>query len=263
MWYSRVGFVRHGAVAQGGAFNCLSGPERRRYAEIRPFRRARWLAGRVLGKKLFLDAIAKDVAFVGGPAVREYDATCLGTYPGWLYREVEILPQSPESTGCPRINWAGARWPIGLSVSHAGDFTAACVDRNGAVGLDIEIPAERVPAFYAMSFTNSEKEWVAALCTDTRVGRESACMLLWCLKEAAVKSRESDDISLWNLASVEVRPAGATRDFGALLAHDGALGDAGMSCTVDVSEDGRTRVVEAMLSASRFALLACVAGTRE
>ena len=140
-----------------------------------PQRRADWLAGRLAAKRLLREefGVAPQAWSVGrdgvAPAITGYDL------PGTL-----------------------------LSLSHSGGWGAATVSEwgtEGSAGIDIQLIRPVHPGLCARVYTPGERHQIAA-----RFGAENdpaGMLLLWALKEAAIKARRCP----WerSLQSVTVR----------------------------------------------------------
>src|SRR4029077_2122149 len=104
----------------------------------------------------------------------------------------------------PRVSWAGRAFPAHLSLAHTSGFSVACFDVT-AIGLDLEVPMPRNPAFYRVNFSAAERRWVEGLSGSGRVDAERVYTLLWCLKESALKLCQTDEISVWRIPSIEIK----------------------------------------------------------
>jgi len=70
-----------------------------------------------------------------------------------------------------------------FSISHCGDFAAAIVSRDKRVGIDVEIPVEKILAIQGKFLSDEERQWTAGLQTnDFRLPT-----LLWSCKESVFK----------------------------------------------------------------------------
>ena len=124
-------------------------------------RRAEWLAGRLAAKRLLLEE--------------------LGIAPlSWSVERDGVAP-----------SFAGLTLPDTLlSLSHSGGWGAATlsdVSAEGSAGIDIQRIRPVHPGLCARVFTSGEREQIAA-----HFGTEDSAdgmLLLWALKEAAIKAR--------------------------------------------------------------------------
>lgn len=70
-----------------------------------------------------------------------------------------------------------------FSISHCGDYAAAIVSSTHRVGIDIEIPSDKVDRIKGKFLSESEKMFYSQLVTlDSRLPT-----LLWCAKESIFK----------------------------------------------------------------------------
>lgn len=67
-----------------------------------------------------------------------------------------------------------------FSISHCGDYAAAIVSRNNRVGIDIEIPTDKVLRVEHKFISPSEQQWLAPLTLQTATQ-------VWSAKEAIYK----------------------------------------------------------------------------
>lgn len=124
-------------------------------------RRAEWLAGRLAAKKL-LQA--------------EFGTDPLGW---WVGRD----GAAPAIAGCDLPG-------IALSLSHSSGVGAATVSgtqAEGSAGIDVQRIRPVHPGFCTRVFTGSEREQIAAL--FGAANDPAGMLLLWSLKEAAIKAR--------------------------------------------------------------------------
>jgi phosphopantetheinyl transferase len=256
--FDTIGMMATHQVTEPGHLDLLSAKEYQRYQSIRhPQRRKRWISGRLAAKYLFLTRWGCDQenAMRQSPRVRQLDAASLGEFPSWAYREVEILPQRWWEAGTPRLIWMGRPHPTHVSLAYTAQLTAACLDPFRAVGLDLEVPCLRQPAFYRMNFTLAEQGWAERVYASVRIGVDRIYTVLWCLKEAALKSDESDEASLWQLPQIEVRLRCPVDWLSQALRPDHPLGSLWLT-EVEVRNGGRVRTAEAALAVPYDAILA-------
>ncbi len=69
-----------------------------------------------------------------------------------------------------------------FSISHCGDYAAAIVSRTGRVGIDIEIPVQKIAAIRDKFLSNDEKQVF-----QVKDGDFDTMTLLWSCKEAVFK----------------------------------------------------------------------------
>lgn len=94
--------------------------------------------------------------------------------------------------------------PFHFSISHCGDYAAAIVSRDHRVGVDIELPAEKIRRL-AAKFTGAEEEQF--LIPDQFIQRAT---LIWSVKETVFKWYGNggvdfrEDIVIKNISGDEV-----------------------------------------------------------
>jgi len=71
-----------------------------------------------------------------------------------------------------------------FSISHCGDFAAAIVSSERRVGIDIEIPTEKIERISAKFLNEEELRWLDRI---TPADRENFLTLLWSAKESVFK----------------------------------------------------------------------------
>ncbi len=248
-----VGLIDTNRIVGQDYLDLLSQNERARYGRMRDAeRRKRWAGGRLLAKYLFLNRFGRQQRSAGFQRIEPFDISALETFPRWAYREIEILPERWAEGGLPRLSWAGRACPVRVSLSHISGLSGACISDAGDVGLDLAAPALRTPAFYRANFSKWERDWAEAAARSAGVARERVYTLLWCLKESALKSLQSDHISLWQLPRIQVRlrcggeVLGESRDTSARL----------RLARAEVSRDGQTwNDAEVSLATTRQAIL--------
>jgi phosphopantetheinyl transferase len=70
-----------------------------------------------------------------------------------------------------------------FSISHCGDFAAAIVSKDSRVGIDIEIPVEKILRIQDKFLSEEEKQWA----TGARTNDFRLPALLWSCKESVFK----------------------------------------------------------------------------
>lgn len=186
-------------LAPAAFAGCLTAAEQARCARFaRPERQARFVAGRLAAKYLFLQRL--DGA-APAPLAR-LTPEALGDFSPWMYRAVEILP---DAGGVPRLAWNGRPRPERVSVAHTDGLTVASLAEAGPLGLDVEQALPRRDAFYAGNFTPGERRWVARSAWATGVPFTWLYTLLWTLKEALLKAHlAGPPLSLWDFRRLEL-----------------------------------------------------------
>jgi 4'-phosphopantetheinyl transferase len=96
-----------------------------------------------------------------------------------------------KETGAPALSWlnGNGRYPLTLSISHAGDlaFCAVSLEANTPLGCDVEQIAPRSDSFIADYFTSEEQTLIEQAPASQRDALVNA---VWSGKEAALKALE-------------------------------------------------------------------------
>jgi 4'-phosphopantetheinyl transferase EntD len=151
-------------IAPAADSEWLTPAEQSEFSRLRhPSRRASWRSGRLLAKRLLLEAAAGSVESL---------------------REVEILSRGPDGRSVrPEVRIGGDRVPWCLSVAHSdrAALAAVALEPTTRIGVDlVRIEAVR-PGFLETWFTEHERRWLAPESPE----RVAAC---WGIKEAVYKA---------------------------------------------------------------------------
>jgi phosphopantetheinyl transferase len=204
-----VAVLKSDEVSEKEYTSCLSTRERAKLGSIKNKKRSReWLAGRLAAKYLFLnqpDMPLNTQPEPWRPALLRLRSENLRSLSPWIYRRIEVLPSSTKQSGYPRMSWCGKDSARDISMSHIAGMACACISRQGAIGVDLEIPVPRVDSFYRGNFTRSERNWVDQHSGNTSISSEWLYTFLWTLKEATLKSAGSNKKSVWDIPGIEIR----------------------------------------------------------
>lgn len=158
----------------GGEHRWLTPREQRLYAQLRAgSRRATWLAGRMLAKRLIAD----------------YAAANRLELPTVDRARVEIDTGQFGQRLAPRIRIADQTLPWSLSISHSqhGVLVALTSSTTVRIGVDLVVPARYGQGFSDLWFTPAEQRWL-------RRSRDPRWpSILWGAKEAAYKAVNQDE----------------------------------------------------------------------
>src|SRR5215510_4870466 len=185
----------------------LSANEKDRYHEITSDkRRAKWLAGRLAAKYLFLSRfeLAQARTRDGVPCLVDLSAAALNVFSPWMYRKVEVLPKSDGPNAGPRFIWCDDQRTENVSLSHTDTESCACLAFAGPASIDIERSIPRVNAFYRKTFTDAERQWVSSGAGTDKTSAYWLFTLLWTLKESALKLESVDQAGVWDLPRIEI-----------------------------------------------------------
>lgn len=187
---------------------CLSEREQARFAAIaHPDRKARWLAGRLAAKYLFLMQMNRaGTVGAGPPRFVPLTSERLAAFLPWMYQYVEVLPPEGSERGAPRLLWGGEACPAHhISLSHANGTTSACLAAGNTLGIDLEEAVHRLQAFYRGNFTAREQAWVAQCAHGTALTPTWLYTLLWTLKESVLKANVlAKQVSVWDFPRIDV-----------------------------------------------------------
>ncbi len=237
---------------------CLSEREQARYAALtHPERKARWLAGRLAAKYLFLIQMNRTGTIGAGPPVFvPVTLERLAAFMPWMYRQVEVLTPEPSGQGAPRLMWGGDVCPTHrLSVSHANGTTCACIAGGDTLGIDLEESVPRIPAFYRGNFTEGERQWVAQTASATRFSPTWLYTLLWTLKESVLKAHVFEKaISVWDFPRIGVRLEANPQQLAA-TARQARLGEQFLLCKAEVNGPAFQTNIRVALTATRRLVL--------
>ncbi len=253
-----VAVVASKEVSGPGYVECLSEREQARFAAIvDPSRKARWLAGRLAAKYLFLMQMNRAGTIEAGPPVLvPITFERLAAFLPWMYRHVEVLAPDATSGGAPRLTWGGEVCPAHrVSLSHANGTTCACIAGGSTLGIDLEESVPRIHAFYRGNFTEAERQWVAQIASETRFSPTWLFTLLWTLKESVLKANVLEkEISVWDFPRIDVRLRVDPRQLTAASRH-ARLGDQFLLCTAHVNGPSCRADVRVAMTATRKLVL--------
>jgi len=253
-----VAVVASKEVSGAAYVECLSEREQARYAGIgHPDRQARWLAGRLAAKYLFLMQMNRAGTIGAGPPMLvPLTFERLAAFLPWMYRHVEVLPPETTPRGAPRLTWGGEACPDHrVSISHANGTTCACIAAGSTLGIDLEESVPRIHAFYRGNFTDAERQWVAQSASETRFSPAWLYTLLWTLKEAVLKANILEkEISVWDFPRIGVQLQVDPRQLTA-ASRQARLGDHFVVCDARISSPAGRADVRVAMTATRKLVL--------
>ena len=259
---SVIGVMTTRYLDERRCIDLLTSNERTRWAAIKnEERRKGWLGGRLVAKYQFLTTLGSgdetDDGRVCHPQLRTVDMARLEAYPPWAYREIEVLPPPCTPARVPQLSWIGRRQPVRVSLSHTCGLAGAYLTGPVPAGLDIESSCRRCPPFYRGNFSPWERRWAEGLRTSGPVDADRVYTLLWCLKEAALKSQRSAEVSVLQMPLIEVRPNCSAVAVCAVL-HSGQLGSVLVFAQVEIRQAGTIALAEVAIAAAGDAILAAL-----
>lgn len=146
----------------------LSEPERRTWQRIRSSeRRATWIAGRILAKRLIKECRVDVDADRELPADRIHIQS---------RSEDEVLGQRP----CVFVDDKSLNWSVSIAHTQRGVLAAISTEPDMTVGVDLVLTDDCRPEKLDWCFTTDERRWAA--------GRIDRAAQLWAMKEALFKA---------------------------------------------------------------------------
>ncbi len=143
-----------------------------------PDRKATWLAGRIVAKRLLLELLAGEP-----PSWADLHASSIG---------IDSLSTRAGHGERPEVTFAGQRIPVALSIAHTerGALAAAAMESSVssggtiALGVDLVAPTEASSSLH-WTFTDAERLWLASSTNHARCAAR-----LWGMKEAIYKASQ-------------------------------------------------------------------------
>jgi 4'-phosphopantetheinyl transferase EntD len=177
----------------------LSPREREEFLRFRaPLRRSEWLAGRLASKFLFLSEHSGVLS-----------AADLARFPSSKYCGTEVMRSDSVRFGIPQVGAGGEFRDV--AISHTNGIACALLGNGETIAVDMERVESRTPVFYRGNFTERERAWAARLGLDPHW----TLTLLWSVKECLLKTPAYNELSIWNMPSLDLRIVSGEGD----LAH--------------------------------------------
>ena len=171
----------------------LSQREREEFSRFRtPLRKHEWLAGRLASKYLFLSERSGTISAAG-----------LLRFPSSMYRSTEVMRDDKVRFGLPQVGRGTELRDV--AISHTNGIACALLGKGETIAVDMERVESRTPVFYRGNFTGCERAWAAG-CTE-RLGLDLhwTLTLMWSMKECLLKTPAYNDLSIWNMPSLNLR----------------------------------------------------------
>ena len=170
----------------------LSPREREEFLRFRaPLRRSEWLAGRLCSKFLFLSEHSGMLS-----------ATDLNRFPPSMYRATEVMRSDSVRFGLPQVGRGGEFRDV--AISHTNGMACALLGGGETIAVDMERVESRTQVFYRGNFTEHERAWAAG-CSRRRLNPHWTLTLLWSIKECLLKTPGYNDMSVWDMPSLDLR----------------------------------------------------------
>ena len=185
----------------GGDYEAyLSADERAEFSRFgTPLRKSEWLAGRLSSKFLFLsEQISEQIGEQSGLL----SAADLSRFPASLYRDTEVLRNDRVRFGLPQVG-RGAEFRD-VAISHTDGIACALLGNGDSMAVDMERVEPRSPAFHRGNFTEGERAWAAKCFQRLGLDADWAFTLLWSIKECLLKTPAYNDLSIWNMPSLDI-----------------------------------------------------------
>ena len=171
----------------------LSEREREEFLRFRtPLRKREWLAGRLTSKFLFLSEHSGMLS-----------AADLARFPASIYRSTEVLRNDCVRFGIPQVG-RGAEFRD-VAISHTSGIACALLGNGETIAVDMERVETRTPVFYRGNFTAGERAWASDCFRRLGLDPHWTLTLLWSIKECLLKTPAYNDLSIWNMPSLDLR----------------------------------------------------------
>lgn len=259
--FGTVATLAWNTLAEDEALDYLTVGETKRLMSIKnEKRRKKWVVGRLAGKFLYLNRLRERDAcpeLDQAAFFLELTRGHLEAFPSSMYRRVEILPDIGSSANIPRVTIPSdcIQDSLGISISHTDFLSCACLSYyEASIGIDIEMPAFRLDAFYRNNFTNHEKEWVRKISGEGDISPQWLYTVLWSLKESALKSRHSLEASVWEVPNIEIDVLSEVTDW-AKFYRQGELGGEFLFFSAGIRELSEKKQACVALTATRHMIL--------
>jgi len=252
-------------VSEEAHIHCLSGKEIKKIAGIKnKKRRSEWLAGRLAAKYLFLNLMNMNITDIktGGdkqshPTLLKLTSEMLRSFSPWMYRRMEVLPNNMTQSGYPHLTWDGNHSKIHVSLSHTSGMACACIASAGAIGIDMELAIPRIESFYKGNFTSLERNWAMRSGNTVDIAANWLFTLLWTIKESALKSRISNEISVWDFPRIEIKIL-SERDYILASFNNTRFDNNFLIFGANINEQNRSRYAQVALTATRNLILTVI-----
>jgi phosphopantetheinyl transferase (holo-ACP synthase) len=182
------------SVLSGINYNEFLTPrERRESVRFRTYlRRNEWLAARLASKFLFLTGHS------GALGVSD-----LHRFPPATYRDIEVTRDDRTNFGRPQVRRGGECRD--LAISHSDGIACAVLGVGETIAVDIERVQPRGETFYRGNFTERERARADEYFTRLGLNRHWTLMLLWSIKECLLKTPAYNELSVWDMPSIDLR----------------------------------------------------------
>ena len=213
----------------------LSQREREEYLRFRtPVRKSEWLAGRLCSKFLFLSEHSGMLS-----------AADLLRFPPAMYRSTEVVRNDSVRFGLPQVG-SGAEFRD-VAISHTNGIACALLGKGETIALDVERVESRSPVFYTGNFTERERAWATECFRRLGLDPHWTSTLLWCIKECLLKTPAYNNLSIWDMPSLDIRVVSGESD---LLHPHSALDLSGGFVFLGVEATGRNGTVAQRVAVS-------------
>ena len=164
-------------------------------------RRMQWMVGRILSKYLILNHLFGDK--ISNSKLIKVDDSTISTFSSWMYKNLQIIP-SEKRRGFSIMSWCGKKLKMDISISYKERKAYSVVINGKKAGLDVERVERRSSSFYDGNFTYDEIKWAQNLDEKEGLSSDWIYTLHWVIKEAAIKSWNSNEVSIWDFKSIDI-----------------------------------------------------------
>ena len=180
-------------LAGGNYEDFLSPREREEFLRFRtPLRKSEWLAGRLTSKFLFLSEHSGMLSLPD-----------LVRFPPAMYRTTEVMRDDSVRFGLPQVG-SGSEFRD-VAISHTNGIACALLGNGETIAVDLERVESRTPVFYRGNFTERERAWAAGCSGRLGLDTHWTLTLLWSIKECLLKTPAYNNLSLWDMPSLDLR----------------------------------------------------------
>jgi 4'-phosphopantetheinyl transferase EntD len=182
---------------------CFCASERRKILSSRNIQRRReYVAGRLAAKFLFLNQHSAEP--LAAPSPIHLTRALLDRFNDSEYRSAEVFRSDEVRAGLPRISWPGGKGAQSVAIAHTNGLACAFLGNEAAVSVDMERAEARTPGFYSGTFTSLERRWAGDVSSRLRLHLAWVFTFLWTAKECLLKTPWFHDLSIADLASINV-----------------------------------------------------------
>jgi hypothetical protein len=162
-----------------------------------PVRKGEWLAARLASKFLFLTEHSGAV-----------DASDLLRFPPATYRSIEVTRDDRVQFGRPQVRRGNECRDV--AISHTNGVACALLGEGKpgdgeTIAVDVEQVEVRPPVFYRGNFTEGERAMAGEYSGRLGLSPHWTLTVLWSIKECLLKTPAYNNLSIWDMPSIDLR----------------------------------------------------------